>query len=176
MREADDDAFRRSRVYIDTWGALKESGDLIEPIRSGALMAERIAGDLTGLCGGTAAGRATEQEITLFKATGTALADLAAATLAGACAEKPAPPAPGAPATEWQRAGDRVIPNPPGLIAGHGRLPRHRDRGRMAGSRCNLSPVGITHLLHRSPCASRRRWNGLGKALRRDRKGVCGPV
>lgn len=82
MREADDDAVRRARVYIDTGGALKESGDLIEPIRSGALAAERIAGDLSGLCGGTAPGRTNKQEITLFKATGSALADLAAATLA----------------------------------------------------------------------------------------------
>ena len=82
MREADDDAVRRARVYIDTDGALKESGDLIGPLRSGALTEEEIAGDLFGLCRGTAAGRGSEQEITLFKATGTALADLAAATLA----------------------------------------------------------------------------------------------
>ena len=80
MREADDDAVRRARVYIDTGAALKESGDLIEPLRAGALT--RIAGDLAGLCGGTAPGRADNQEITLFKATGSALADLAAATLA----------------------------------------------------------------------------------------------
>ena len=82
MREADDAAVRRARVYIDTEGALKESGDLIGPIRSGALTKERIAGDLFGLCRGTAAGRGGGQEITLFKATGTALSDLAAATLA----------------------------------------------------------------------------------------------
>ena len=82
MREADDDAVRRARVYIDTRAALEESGDLIEPIRSGALTAERIAGDLAGLCGETAPGRANKQEITLFKSTGSALADLAAATLA----------------------------------------------------------------------------------------------
>ena len=84
MREADDDAVRRARVYIDTDGALKESGDLIAPVQSGALTEEQIAGDLFGLCRGTAAGRGDEQEITLFKATGTALADLAAATLAHA--------------------------------------------------------------------------------------------
>ena len=82
MREADDAAVSRARVYIDTEGALKESGDLIGPIRSGALTEERIAGDLFGLCRGTAAGRGGGQEITLFKATGTALSDLAAATLA----------------------------------------------------------------------------------------------
>ena len=82
MREADDDAVSRARVYIDTEGALKESGDLIGPLRSGVLTEEGIAGDLFGLCRGTAPGRSGEEEITLFKATGTALSDLAAATLA----------------------------------------------------------------------------------------------
>ena len=82
MREADDDAVRRARVYIDTDGALKESGDLIGPLRSGALTEEEIAGDLFGLCRGSVAGRGSDREITLFKATETALADLAAATLA----------------------------------------------------------------------------------------------
>ena len=84
MREADDTAVSRARVYIDTDGALKESGDLIAPIQSGVLTEEQIAGDLFGLCRGTAAGRGGEREITLFKATGTALADLASATLAHA--------------------------------------------------------------------------------------------
>ena len=88
MREADDDAVRRARVYIDTDGALKESGDLIGPLRSGALTEEEIAGDLFGLCRGSAAGRGSDHEITLFKATGTALADLAAATLAHASLER----------------------------------------------------------------------------------------
>ena len=82
MREADDDAVCRAHVYIDTGGALQESGDLIEPIRTGALTVERIAGDLSGLCGGATPGRADRQQITLFKSTGSALADLAAATLA----------------------------------------------------------------------------------------------
>ena len=88
MREADDAAVRRARVYIDTEGALKESGDIIGPIRSGALTEERIAGDLTGLCRGTVAGRGDEQEITLFKSSGSALADLGAATLAHASIEE----------------------------------------------------------------------------------------
>ena len=43
MREADDAAVRRARVYIDTEGALKESGDIIGPIRSGALTEGAIA-------------------------------------------------------------------------------------------------------------------------------------
>ena len=84
MREADDDAVRRARVYIDTEGALEESGDLIDPLRSGALSRDRIAGDLFDLCRGIVEGREDSREITLFKATGTALSDLAAATLANA--------------------------------------------------------------------------------------------
>ena len=67
MREADDTAVSRARVYIDTDGALKESGDLIAPIQSGVLTEEQIAGDLFGLCRGTVAGREGEREITLFK-------------------------------------------------------------------------------------------------------------
>ena len=84
MREADDAAVRHARVYIDTEGALKESGDIIGPIQSGALTEEAIAGDLSGLCRGTVAGRGGDQEITLFKSSGSALADLGAATLAHA--------------------------------------------------------------------------------------------
>ena len=90
MREADDAAVRRARVYIDTDGALKESGDIIAPIRSGALTEEQIAGDLAGLCRGTVAGRGGEEEITFFKATGSALADLGAATLAHANSQEDA--------------------------------------------------------------------------------------
>ena len=82
MREADDAAVRRARVFIDTEGALKESGDLIGPLRSGALSKERIAGDLFDLCRGDAVGRGNRRESTLFKGTGSALADLAAGTIA----------------------------------------------------------------------------------------------
>ena len=87
MREADDAAVRRARVFIDTEGALQESGDLIAPLRSGALLREGIAGDLFDLCRCTVEGREDSQEITLFKATGSALSDLAAATLANAILE-----------------------------------------------------------------------------------------
>jgi ornithine cyclodeaminase len=81
MREADDEAVRRSRVYIDVDGALKETGDIIDPIRSGALTEDGICGDLAKLCKEEAKGRQSDEEITLFKAVGTALEDLAAAKL-----------------------------------------------------------------------------------------------
>lgn len=82
MRETDDTAIRRARVYIDTDGVFKESGDIISPIESGALSKDSVQGDLFDLCRGETPGRGTKDEITLFKGVGTALEDLAAATLA----------------------------------------------------------------------------------------------
>jgi ornithine cyclodeaminase/alanine dehydrogenase-like protein (mu-crystallin family) len=83
MREADDRAVRRATVYVDTLaGATAEAGDIVQPLRSGALSEAGIAGDLFALARGTAAGRRSAEEITLFKSVGTALEDLAAARLA----------------------------------------------------------------------------------------------
>ena len=82
MREADDEAVRRARVYVDTReGALHEAGDVVDPIRRGVIAEADVAGDLFELCRGTAAGRGSAEEITLFKSVGTALEDLAAAKL-----------------------------------------------------------------------------------------------
>ncbi len=83
MRECDDAAVRRARVFVDTRaGALAEAGDIVQPIESGALDPADIAGDLFELTRGERAGRRYYDQITLFKAVGTALEDLAAAELA----------------------------------------------------------------------------------------------
>lgn len=82
MREADDAAVARAEVYIDTDAALREAGDIVQPLRSGVLAREDIRGDLFALCRGEAAGRRDAAQITLFKSVGTALEDLAAAQLA----------------------------------------------------------------------------------------------
>ena len=82
MRECDDDAVRRARIFVDTDAALHEAGDIVQPLRSGVLTRERIAGDLSGLVRGSCDGRRGADEITLFKSVGTALEDLAAAELA----------------------------------------------------------------------------------------------
>ena len=80
MREADDAAVRRARVYVDTLaGALAEAGDIVQPIAAGVLDRDAIAGDLFALARGEAVGRRSADEITLFKSVGTALEDLAAA-------------------------------------------------------------------------------------------------
>lgn len=82
MREADDEAVRRARVFIDTDAALAEAGDLLDPIAHGVLKRDDIAGTLFTLCRGETAGRRDAAEITLFKSVGSALEDLAAAGLA----------------------------------------------------------------------------------------------
>jgi alanine dehydrogenase len=82
MREADDSAIARARIYVDTDAALREAGDIVQPLRSGHLAPERIVGDLFGLTRGICPGRRDPGEITLFKSVGTALEDLAAAQLA----------------------------------------------------------------------------------------------
>lgn len=80
MREADDEAILRARVYVDTReGALKEAGDIVDPIRRGVLRRDDVQGDLFDLCRGTDMGRRSAEEITLFKSVGTAVEDLAAA-------------------------------------------------------------------------------------------------
>lgn len=82
MRESDDEAIRRARVFVDTrGGALKEAGDIVRPIADGVITAADVVADLFDLCRGTDPGRRSADEITLFKSVGTALEDLAAARL-----------------------------------------------------------------------------------------------
>ena len=74
MREADEDAMRRARVFVDTTAALHEAGELA------GLAEDDLRGTLATLCRG-GAGRLGD-EVTAFKSVGTALEDLAAAVLA----------------------------------------------------------------------------------------------
>lgn len=83
MRESDDEAVRRSHIYVDTRaGALAEGGDLIQPIRGGFISADDIVGDLADLAGGIEKGRQSDSEITLFKSVGASIEDLAGAIFA----------------------------------------------------------------------------------------------
>ncbi|MGE0008916.1 MAG: ornithine cyclodeaminase family protein [Parvibaculaceae bacterium] len=82
MRETDGEAVARARVYVDTReGAEAEAGDLLQAVQEGKFRLENVQGDLFGLCRGKTAGRRNSDEITLFKSCGTAIEDLAAATL-----------------------------------------------------------------------------------------------
>ena len=82
MREADDQTIKKAAIYIDTAMAIKESGDLIDPINRGLLSVDAIQADLYELCRKQHSGRQAEHEITLFKSVGAACEDLAAAALA----------------------------------------------------------------------------------------------
>ncbi|MCW5745050.1 MAG: ornithine cyclodeaminase family protein [Alphaproteobacteria bacterium] len=85
MRESDDQAVRVARVFVDTRdGALKEAGDIVQPLRAGAIDVDDVLADLYALSRGTHHGRepGDTQGITLFKSVGAALEDLAAAELA----------------------------------------------------------------------------------------------
>src|SRR3546814_11898360 len=79
MRECDDAAMRRARVFVDTRaGATQEGGDIVQAMKAGVLTAEDIAGDLLELTRGERSGRRYYDQITVFKSVGPAVEDLAA--------------------------------------------------------------------------------------------------
>lgn len=81
MREADDEAVRRSSVYVDVREALHEAGDLTQPIAKGIIDEDHVLGTLGHLCQRKINGRASNDQITYFKTVGSALADLVAARM-----------------------------------------------------------------------------------------------
>ncbi|KQW27780.1 ornithine cyclodeaminase [Rhizobium sp. Root274] len=83
MRESDDKAVKRASLFVDTRaGAFAEAGDLLQPLEAGVITRADIKAELVELVSGTAPGRQSAGEITLFKSVGAALEDLAGAILA----------------------------------------------------------------------------------------------
>lgn len=83
MREADDDVVRSGALFVDMLAAaLREAGDIMDPIARGIIPASAVRGDLFDVCRHSVPGRQSEDQITVFKSVGLALEDLAAATLA----------------------------------------------------------------------------------------------
>jgi ornithine cyclodeaminase/alanine dehydrogenase-like protein (mu-crystallin family) len=83
QREMDTALVRDARVFVDSrLGALAEAGDLVIPLREGAIDASHIAGELGDVFGGRTPGRRNDSEITIFKSLGMAVEDVAAARLA----------------------------------------------------------------------------------------------
>jgi ornithine cyclodeaminase/alanine dehydrogenase-like protein (mu-crystallin family) len=72
---------RRSLVFIDTDAALAEAGDIIQSLQAGVIGRHDILGTLYSLCRGEVQGRRDAADITLFKSVGSAIEDLAAASL-----------------------------------------------------------------------------------------------
>lgn len=76
-READDEAARRCRIFVDRReSAFHGVGDILQPIASGAIRAEDVLGDLYDLVGGAVEGRRDARDITLFKNAGGGHLDL----------------------------------------------------------------------------------------------------
>ena len=81
MREADGDALRDARVYVDTLEAPTKAGDLLAAVAEGAWQPDALCGTLTELCRGQAPALPLPSGRTVFKSVGSALEDLAAAML-----------------------------------------------------------------------------------------------
>jgi ornithine cyclodeaminase len=83
QREMDTGLVARGRVFVDSRaGALAEAGDIILPIKEGAIADTHIAGELGDVILGKIAGRRSADELTIFKSLGMAVEDVAAAHLA----------------------------------------------------------------------------------------------
>ena len=77
----------RARLFCDDWEQASHGGELAHAVEEGLVM----QGDVTAIgavLAGTAPGRATEQEITMFDSTGLAIQDLAVALAALAGADR----------------------------------------------------------------------------------------
>ena len=75
-READDEAARRARIFVDRRESVFHGvGDILQPIASGAITENDVLGDLYDLAKG-AAGRRSASDITLFKNAGGGHLDL----------------------------------------------------------------------------------------------------
>jgi len=81
-REVDTIAVQRSRIFVDTHeGCLAEAGDLLIPMKEGAISRDDIVADLHELVANKKPARTVTDQITLFKSVGCALEDLVAAEL-----------------------------------------------------------------------------------------------
>ncbi|KAG6426539.1 hypothetical protein SASPL_110764 [Salvia splendens] len=74
MRECDEEAVRRGRVFVDNEMAAVEAGELV-------MMKDEIVGGLVELIKGDKVGRMSEDEITVFKSVGSAVVDLLSAQM-----------------------------------------------------------------------------------------------
>jgi ornithine cyclodeaminase/alanine dehydrogenase len=82
-REVDTMTIRKSRVVVDTYeGAWAEAGDLLIPLRAGAITRRHVKAELAELVAGARPGRTGPREITLFKSVGFAPEDAVTARLA----------------------------------------------------------------------------------------------
>ena len=81
-RELDTATVQDAKVVVDSReAALAEAGDLIIPLKEGAITEKHIYAELGELVIGLKPGRAKEEELTLFKSVGLAIQDSSVASL-----------------------------------------------------------------------------------------------
>jgi ornithine cyclodeaminase len=79
-REVDTETMAAARLIVDRReSALKEAGDLLIPMREGALTADHIQAELGEVIIGARPGRQAADQLTLFKSLGLAVEDVASA-------------------------------------------------------------------------------------------------
>lgn len=76
LREADDAALLRGRIFVDTRQGMQNTGDLGQALASGLIGPNRIIADHFDLAQGRCAGRRSAEEITVFKNVGGAHLDV----------------------------------------------------------------------------------------------------
>jgi len=82
-REVDTVTVQKSRVVVDTYdGAWEEAGDVLVPIKAGAIPRRHVRAELAQVVTGSRPGRTSPREITLFKSVGFAPEDAVTARLA----------------------------------------------------------------------------------------------
>ena len=62
MREADDAALKRARIFVDTAAAMSEGGDVALGLKAGAITRADIAGDLAALVRGAPGAAASQRD------------------------------------------------------------------------------------------------------------------
>jgi ornithine cyclodeaminase/alanine dehydrogenase-like protein (mu-crystallin family) len=83
FRELDVEAIRRSRLYADYLPMLEaEGGDYLAALKSGAITAAHVIGEVGDVLLGQKPGRQSHKDITLFKSLGIIAEDLTAAQYA----------------------------------------------------------------------------------------------
>ena len=80
MQEIDPYIIHDSRLFVDSINSCcAESGDIIKPVNMGLIKEDHIQGEIGEIIAGKKIGRASENDITIFKSVGLAVQDLVVA-------------------------------------------------------------------------------------------------
>ena len=75
------DELRRARVFCDDWEQASHNGELMHAVEAGVMSREDVT-ELGAVLDGSASGRTSDDDITVFDSTGLAIQDLAIALAA----------------------------------------------------------------------------------------------